>query len=85
MKINWNFPRGARRVQNKKPSVRGVWIFCETSHSIYCLQEVRQGRRAAQNVQSNQDPDEDVLDATLGDMSLEPDNNNAAATEHDQV
>ena len=32
MKINWNFP-GGRGVQNKKPSMRGVWIFPGTAHS----------------------------------------------------
>ena len=27
MKLNWNFLGGGGRVQNKKPSIRGVWIF----------------------------------------------------------
>lgn len=45
--------------------------------------EVRQGRRAAQNVQSNPDPDEDVLDATLGDMAVEA-HNSAVSNEHEQ-
>ena len=48
------------------------------------MQEVRQGRRAAQNIQSNQDPDEDVLDASLGDMAVETDNL-AATNEREQV
>ena len=48
------------------------------------MQEVRQGRRAAQNIQSNQDPDEDVLDASLGDMAVET-NNLAATNEREQV
>lgn len=50
----------------------------------FCAQEVRQGRRAAQNVQSNPDPDEDVLDATLGDMAVEA-HNSAVSNEHEQV
>ena len=33
MKLNWNF-LGGGRVQNKKPSVGGVWIFSGTAHSI---------------------------------------------------
>lgn len=45
--------------------------------------EVRRGRRAAQNIQSNQDPDEDVLDASLGDMAVETDNL-AATSEREQ-
>lgn len=45
--------------------------------------EVRQGRRAAQNIQANQDADEDVLDATLGDMAIDADNS-AAAAERDK-
>ena len=48
------------------------------------MQEVRRGRRAAQNIQSNQDPDEDVLDASLGDMAVETDNL-AATSEREQV
>jgi len=47
------------------------------------VQEVRRGRRAAQNIQSNQDPDEDVLDASLGDMAVETDNL-AATSEREQ-
>ena len=31
MKINWNFLEGGV-VQNKKPSVGGVWIFSGTAH-----------------------------------------------------
>ena len=31
MKINWNF-LGGGGVQNKKPSVGGVWIFYGTAH-----------------------------------------------------
>ena len=50
----------------------------------FCTQEVRQGRRAAQNVQSNPDPDEDVLDDTLGDMAVEA-NNPPISNEHKQV
>ena len=30
MKINWNF-LGGRGVQNKKPSMGGVWIFSGTA------------------------------------------------------
>ncbi|KAM7438901.1 Intraflagellar transport protein 43 [Porites harrisoni] len=45
--------------------------------------EVRQGRRAAQNIHSNQEADEDVLDASLGDMTLQA-NNTAATAEHHQ-
>ena len=30
MKLNWNF-LGGQGVQNKKPSVRGVWIFSGTA------------------------------------------------------
>ena len=33
MKLNWNF-QGGRGVQNKKPSVGGVWIFSGTAHFI---------------------------------------------------
>ena len=33
MKLNWNF-LGGRGVQNKKPSMWGVWIFSGTAHSI---------------------------------------------------
>ena len=33
MKLNWNF-LGGLGVQNKKPSVGGVWIFSGTTHSI---------------------------------------------------
>ena len=33
MKLNWNF-LGEGGVQNKKPSVRGVWIFSGTTHCI---------------------------------------------------
>ena len=33
MKINWNFlGGGGGGVQNKKPSVGGVWIFSGTAH-----------------------------------------------------
>ena len=32
MKLNWNF-LGGGGVQNKKPSVGGVWIFSGTAHS----------------------------------------------------
>ena len=46
-------------------------------------QEVRQGRRAAQNSQPPLDAEEDVLDAALADMA-ETDNN-AAPTDLDQV
>ena len=31
MKLNWNF-LGGQGVQNKKPSVGGVWIFSGTAH-----------------------------------------------------
>jgi len=31
MKLNWNFLGGVG-VQNKKPSVGGVWIFSGTTH-----------------------------------------------------
>ena len=31
MKLNWNFLGGAG-VQNKKPSMGGVWIFSGTAH-----------------------------------------------------
>ena len=34
MKINWNFLGGGGGVQNKKPSVGGVWIFSETAHLL---------------------------------------------------
>ena len=33
MKLNWNF-LGGEQVQNKKPSMGGVWIFCGTTHYI---------------------------------------------------
>ena len=46
-------------------------------------QEVRQGRRAAQNSQPQLDAEEDVLDAALGDMA-ETDNI-GAPTDLDQV
>lgn len=46
-------------------------------------QEVRQGRRAAQNSQPQLDSEEDVLDTALGDMA-ETDNI-AASTDLDQV
>lgn len=46
-----------------------------------CVQEVRQGRRAAQNVQPNQEvTDEDVLDASLGKLAA-----NANELDLDQV
>ena len=32
MKLNWNFLGGVRGVQNKKPSVGGVWIFSGTAN-----------------------------------------------------
>ena len=36
MKLNWNFQGegggGGREVQNKKPSMGGVWIFSGTAH-----------------------------------------------------
>jgi len=32
MKLNWNFLGGVG-VQNKKPSLGGVWIFSGTTHS----------------------------------------------------
>ena len=37
MKLNWNFLGGAG-VQNKRPSVGGVWIFSGTAHLIYVKQ-----------------------------------------------
>ena len=42
MKLNWNFP-GGRGVQNKKPSVGGVWIFPGTTHSYFSLKDNVQG------------------------------------------
>ena len=36
MKLNWSFLREGR-VQNKKPSVRGVWIFSGTEHCDFAL------------------------------------------------
>ena len=33
MKLNWNFP-GEGRVQNKKPSMGGVWLFSGTAHWV---------------------------------------------------
>lgn len=46
-----------------------------------CVQEVRKGRRAAQNVQPNQEvTDEDVLDASLGKLAA-----NANEVDLDQV
>lgn len=46
--------------------------------------EVRKGRRAAQNIQSNQEPDEDVLDTTLGDTAVTANNLAFANNEHEQ-
>ena len=47
-------------------------------------QEIKQGRRAAQITQPQQDAEEDILDAALGDIATE--NNSAfAAIENDQV
>ena len=38
MKINWNFlRRGGWGVQNKKPSMGGVWIFSGTAQSQVVL------------------------------------------------
>ena len=37
MKLNWNF-LGGWGVQNKKPSVGGVWIFSGTAHLHACKQ-----------------------------------------------
>ena len=34
MKLNWNFLGGVG-VQNKKPSVGGVWIFSGTTQCIF--------------------------------------------------
>ena len=36
MKLNWNFlgDGGGGGVQNKKPSVGGIWIFSGTAHYI---------------------------------------------------
>lgn len=45
--------------------------------------EVKQGRRAVQNTQPQQDADEDVLDAALGDIATES-NSASAAIENDQ-
>ena len=33
MKLNWNFLE-AQGVQNKKPSVEGIWIFPGTAHLL---------------------------------------------------
>lgn len=45
--------------------------------------EIKQGRRAAQITQPQQDAEEDILDAALGDIATE--NNSAfAAIENDQ-
>ena len=33
MKLNWNFV-GGRGLQNKKPSVGGIWIFSGTAQSV---------------------------------------------------
>ena len=49
------------------------------------VQEVRKGRRAAQNIQSNQEPDEDVLDTTLGDTAVTANNLAFTNNEHEQV
>ena len=40
MKLCWNF-LGGGRVQNKKPSVGGVWTFSGTAHcgNEYCTEE----------------------------------------------
>lgn len=45
--------------------------------------EVKQGRRAAQNTQPQQDGEDDILDAALGDLATE-NNNASAAKENDQ-
>ena len=39
MKINWNF-LGGGGLQNKKPSVEGVWIFSGTAHYIHIIEKL---------------------------------------------
>ena len=35
MKLNWNFLGGGGGVQNKKPSMGGVWILSGTVHCVF--------------------------------------------------
>ena len=39
MRLKWNFQRGGRGVQTKKPSVGGVWIFSGT-HSVFVISRI---------------------------------------------
>ena len=40
MRLIWNFQRGGRGVQTKKPSVGGVWIFSGTTHSVFVISRI---------------------------------------------
>ena len=72
--------------------INALKIKIPTLYSRKCLfkldlnfkQEIKQGRRAAQITQPQQDAEEDILDAALGDIATES-NNAFAAIENDQV
>ena len=70
-------------IQYSKPSYSIRVLKHMVAEIFFDEQEVRQGRRAAQNSQPQLDAEEDVLDTALGDMT-ETDNM-AVPTDLDQV